>query len=190
MRISPDEVHIQDSEYFDTLFSNSQKLDKLQRLKNRFGSPNSGFATPEHELHRWRRSALNPFFSTSKIALQSPFIQKRADRICDRLHKEYAGSGRILVLDDMWGCLTSDTIVDYLFDRSYRFLESLDFRATFIDAVKDHKREIHVVTQFPWIMATFNCLPDSVIKKLQPGMRSIIDFHNVSILSTSAVLGN
>lgn len=190
MRISPDEVHIQDSEYFHTLFSISQKLDKPQRLKHRFKNPGAGFATPEYELHRLRRSALNPFFSTRKIALQSPFIQNRVNRLCDRLHSEYAGSGRILVMDDMWGCLISDTIVDYCFDRSYRFLELPDFRASFIDSIKDHTKEIHVVTQFPWIMTIFNCLPDSVVKKLQPGMTSIIDFNNVSILSTLAALGN
>ena len=190
MRISPDEVHIQDSVYFHTLFSNSQKLDKPKRLEHRFNNPRAAFATPEHELHRLRRSALNPFFSTREIALQSPVIQNRVNRLCDRLQKEYAGSGRILVMDHMWGCFTSDIIVEYCFNRSYRFLESPDFRASFIDAMKDLTKQVHIITQFPWIMAIVNCLPDSVVKTLQPEMRSVIDFSNVSILSTSAVLVN
>lgn len=190
MRISPDEVHIQDSEYFHTLFSNSQKLDKPKRLKYRFNNPSAAFATPEHEPHRLRRSALNPFFSTREIALQSPAIQNRVNKLCDRLQKEYAGSGRILVMDHMWGCFTSDTIVEYCFDQSYRFLESPDFRASFVDAMNELTKQVHVVTQFPWIMAIVNRLPDSMVKTLQPGMTSVIDFNNVSVLSTSAVLGN
>lgn len=190
MRISPDEVHIQDSEYFHTLFSSSQKLDRPKRLKNRFNNPRAAFSTPEHELHRLRRSALNPFFSKREIVLQSPAIQNRVSGLCDRLQKEFAGSGRILVMDHMWGCFSSDIIVEYCFDRSYRFLESPDFRATFVDAMNDLMNGIHVITQFPWIIAIFNCLPDSVVKTLQPGMRSVIDFRNVSILSTSAVVGN
>ena len=190
VRISPDEVHIQDSEYFHTLFSNSQKLDKLKRLEHRFNNPKAIFPTSEHETHRLRRSALNPFFSTREIALQSPVIQNRVNRLCDRLQKEFAGSGRILVMDDMWGCLTSDTIVEYCFDRSYRFLESPDFRATFVDAMKDLTNGVHVVTQFPWILAIVNYLPDSVVKTLQPGMESVIDFNNVGIWSASAVVGN
>ena len=181
VRISPDEVHIQDSEYFHTLFSNSQKLDKLKRLRHRFSNPRATFATPEHEIHRLRRSALNPFFSTREIALQSPFIQNRVNRLCDRLQKEYAGSGRILVMDDMWGCLTSDTIVEYCFDRPYRFLEMPDFRASFVDAMNDLMNGVHVITQFPWIRAIVNCLPDSVAKTVQPGMGSVIDFNNVGI---------
>lgn len=190
MRISPDEVHIQDSEFFHILFSSSQKLDKLKRLEHRFNNPKASFATPKHETHRLRRTALNPFFSTRKMALHSPVIQNRVNKLCDRLHEEYASSGRILVMDDMWGCLTSDTIVEYCFDRSYRFIESPDFRAFFIDAMNDLLNGVHVVTQFPWIMRMLNCLPDRLVKILQPAMASVIDFNNVSILSTSPDVRN
>lgn len=83
-------------------------------------------------------------------------------------------------MDDMWGCLTSDTIVEYCFDRSYRFIELPDFRAFFIDAMNDLLNGVHVVTQFPWIVPMMNCFPDSVIKKLQPAMASVTNFNNVS----------
>ena len=128
-----------------------------------------------------QRAPLNPFFSTRKVSLHAPVIQKRVDRLCDRLQREYAGSGRVLVMDDMWGCLSSDTIVEYCFDRSYQFIELSDFRAHFIDAMNDLLNGIHAVTQFPWILPMVNCLPDSVIKKLQPAMASVMSFNSVRI---------
>lgn len=128
-----------------------------------------------------RRTALNPFFSTRKMSLHAPVIQARVIRLCDRLQNDYAGSNKVLVMDDMWGCLTSDTIVEYCFDRSYRFIELPEFRAFFIDAMNDLLDGVHVVTQFPWIMPMVNCLPDSVVKKLQPAMASVMNFNNVSI---------
>ena len=182
VRISPDEVHIQDSGFVDTLFSASQQLDKVKRLENRFNNPKSTFTTSKHETHRMRRTALNPFFSTRRIALHAPVIQTRVDKLCDRLQREYAGSDQILVMDDMWGCFSSDTIVEYCFDQSYQFIDSPNFRAFFVDAWNNLMNGVHVVTQFPWILSVMNCLPDSVIKKLQPGMTSVISFNNVSIL--------
>lgn len=174
-------MHIQDSDFFHTIFNSSQKLDKLKRLEHRFNNPTASAQTPKHDTHRIRRTGLNPFFSTRKISLHAPVIQKSVNRLCDRLQKEYAGSGRVLVMDDMWGCLSSNTIVEYCFDRSYRFIELPDFRAFFIDAMNDLLNGVHVVTQFPWIMPMVNCLPDLVVKRLQPAMASVINFNNVSI---------
>ena len=178
-------MHIQDSDFFHTLYSSSQKLDKLKRLENRFSSPKASFATPKHETHRIRRAALNPFFSTRKIALHSPVIQNRVNKLCDRLQREYANSNRFLVMDDMWGCLTSDTIVEYCFDRAYHFTELPDFRAFFLDAMNGLANSVHLVTQFPWILSIVNSLPDWMVMILQPDTASVITFNNVSMLLTS-----
>lgn len=137
-----------------------------------------------------RRNALNPFFSTRKISLHSSVIQLRVNRLCDRLQGEYAGSDKILIMDDMWGCLTSDTIVEYCFDRAYRFIELPDFRAFFIDAMNELLNGVHVVTQFPWISSMINYLPDWVVTMLQPGMTSVIKFNNVSLCMTSQDVGS
>lgn len=181
VRIGPDEVHIQDTDFYFTLFSSPQKLDKLKRLENRFNSNTSMFSTPKHELHRMRRSALNPFFSTRKIALYAPVIQNRMNRLCDRLEEEYSATGRILVLDDMWACMTSDTIIEYCFGEHHGDLELPDFRSFFNNAIFDLTDGIHVATHFSWIVPLGNSLPLAVVKTLQPAMASVIIFQNLSI---------
>ena len=179
VRISPNEVHIQDSDFYHTLYS--QKLDKTKRWGRKWGNSPTAFVTYKHEAHRPRRAAVNPFFSTRRIALYSPTIQKRVNRLCDRLEKEFARSGQVLVMDDMWGCLTSDTVVEYCLDRPYHFIELPNFRAPFVKSMYDLMDGIHVASQFSWVMLMFDNLPDSVVRTIQPKMTTVITFYNVSM---------
>lgn len=89
-------------------------------------------------------------------------------------------TGDVLRLDNMWGCWTSDIIVGYCFNLAYNFIEQKDFRASFTNAMVDLLEPVHFITQFPAIIGWLNCLPDSVIKFLQPMMGSVIDFNKVS----------
>ena len=183
VRISPSEVHIRDSEYYEEFYR--KPYDKLERLKDRFDNAEAAFSTPDHGLHRMRRAALNPFFSPRKIAEHAPVIQRHIDRICDRIANEYAGKERVLVLNDAWGCLTSDTVVGYCFEKSYHFIDRPDFKATFPRAIKELQNGMHYVTQFSWLPTIFEIVPDSILGFLQPAMKSVIDFKNVSSFDSS-----
>lgn len=121
---------------------------------------------------------MNPFFSKRKIAAHSPAIQRRMDRLCERLEEQYLNTGQVLRLDDMWGCWTSDIIVDYCFERDYHFAQQPRFRAFFTDAMIDLLDPVHFVTQFPWVVKFVNLLPEPVIKFMQPGMASVIRFNS------------
>ena len=177
IRINPTELHIQDSEFYETLYSGTRPADKLQRLEHRFNNPTSSFATVKHHTHRIRRAALNPFFSKRKIASHSPAIQQRMNRLCGRLARQYLHTDQVLNLDSMWGCWTSDIIVDYCFERDYHFADQPRFRAFFTDAMVDLLDPVHFVTQFPWAIKLVNLLPELVTKILQPGMASVIQFN-------------
>lgn len=45
----------------------------------------SALATINHEHHRLRRSALNPFFSTQTVRKLQPVIEERVDALLGRL---------------------------------------------------------------------------------------------------------
>lgn len=148
-------------------------------MQNRFNAPLATSSTPNHSLHRNRRAALNPFFSKRKISEHVPVVQSRVEHLCDRISNEYAGTSRILVLSDAWGCLTSDTVVGYCFERSYNFLDMPDFKAPFPIAVEALVNAVHYATQFPWISTVMQWIPDSVIAILSPPMKSVISFDMV-----------
>ena len=100
------------------------------------------------------------------------------NRLCKRLEEQYLNTDQVLRLDDMWGCWTSDIIVDYCFERDYHFAEQTRFRAFFTDAMVGLLDPVHFVTQFPWVIKVVNCFPDSVVTAMQPGMASVINFNN------------
>ena len=76
VRINPYEIHIRDPDYYETTYSTSmQGIDKPSYTSHQFGVPGATFSTIEHELHRQRKTALNPFFSKRRILGQAPSVQ-------------------------------------------------------------------------------------------------------------------
>jgi hypothetical protein len=59
VRITPFELHIQDSAFWNTLYVRP-KADRYAWMNGRFGNDGSTFTTSDHTLHRIRRGALNP----------------------------------------------------------------------------------------------------------------------------------
>lgn len=60
VRITPDEIHINDAEWNDALYAKSPKQNKYEWMAGRFGNNSSVFTTAEASLHRVRRAPLNP----------------------------------------------------------------------------------------------------------------------------------
>ncbi|KAK4141804.1 cytochrome P450 [Dichotomopilus funicola] len=178
IRIAPNEVHIRDPTFYDVLYSQSRHVDKLKHLADRFNNEMSGFATPEHNVHRMRRSAINPFFSKRRIAQYSPNIQRRMDTLIDRVKAEYVGNGRILNLSDMWAAFAGDVVVDYTFEKPYDFIHAPDFRAAFSDATIALMDPLHWITFFPWPFRIAKMLPDRLVKALSPTMGAVIDYQD------------
>jgi hypothetical protein len=75
VRINPWEVHIDDPDFFSVLYTNKKGHDKPDYLKWRFGSPSALFSTPEHHMHKMRRSVQDPFFAKARIINFAPVIQ-------------------------------------------------------------------------------------------------------------------
>ena len=97
IRITPEELHVQDADYFEELYIKSGKLDKYVPFSARFGTDQSLFTTAAHDHHRLRRGAINPFFSKKKIVDFQPVIQGHLDKLCRKI-AEYVNTDRVLPL--------------------------------------------------------------------------------------------
>ncbi|KAF2119264.1 cytochrome P450 [Lophiotrema nucula] len=177
VRITPDELHIQDSQYHEYFFHPSRPVDKPAAIANRFGNPLSAFASTKHADHKMRRSALNPFFSKRKIAAFSPKIQNTMDKLVNKLIDEYAGTGRVVSLNKMWGCVSSDSIVGYAYERQYNFVDQPEFAAPLNQAMMDLLEPVHWVVQFPLLNTIMQSLPDWLLVKMEPKMESVVKFN-------------
>jgi cytochrome P450 len=101
VRINPFELHIQDSEFYDTLYSAggiSRKRDKWSwDTLGAAGVQDSTLSTIEHDLHRMRRSAIAPFFSSANVRKLEPVIQAKVGMLFRRLLEFKDGKEKVVI---------------------------------------------------------------------------------------------
>lgn len=98
LRISPWEIHVSDPDFYDVIYASSAsnlKRDKYEWFSKSFGQDKSAFGTHDHDLHKLRRSALNPFFSLQNVRRLQPVILERVHILLDRF-REFRESGKVL----------------------------------------------------------------------------------------------
>ena len=106
VRISPQEVHVIDADFYDEIYSGStRKRDKWDFVCNSHGVPESAFGTSSHDLHRMRRAALNPFFSKQKVRALQPKIENVVQNLLNRF-EEFGDRKQPLPMSDAFAALT------------------------------------------------------------------------------------
>jgi cytochrome P450 len=103
--------------------------------------------TVDHDLHRLRRSALNPFFSKKSVTKLEPIIQAQVEKLCLRLKQ---GRGQIINLSDALTCLSADVISDCAFGETYGLLDSPDFSPEWRKLMMELSLGTHLMKQFGW----------------------------------------
>jgi cytochrome P450 len=126
VRIGPYELHIIDADYYEQLYSQANnKLDKYDYFYSMLGNPEATFRTIKADVHRRRRSALNPFFSVTAIAKIEPTIHELVKRLADRMAK-CAKIDEAIPLFYAYHCLTVDMISSYAFGKQLGLLDRPD----------------------------------------------------------------
>ena len=161
MRITPDELHISDSSFWETLYSRTARSDKYEWSAGRFGNNGSIFTTSNSQLHKLRRGALNPVFSKRSILSFQPTIRAKIDTLCDHV-AEFHESGEVLKINNAFSALAGDVICEYSFGFCYNHLDSPGFEESFHDAFMAVSEFGHTALQFPWVTpvsSSFDGLP-------------------------------
>ena len=85
MRITPWEIHVNDVEFLDDIYASSfRRRDKYAYQTRTLPVPLSVGGTIQHDLHRRRREALNPFFSKKSVQSLQPMIAAKVDLLRKR----------------------------------------------------------------------------------------------------------
>ncbi|KAK3374604.1 cytochrome P450 [Podospora didyma] len=172
IRITPTELHIDDPEYFDTLYARSGRRDKYSYFAGRFGGASDSFSTVHHDLHRTRRKAISPFFSAAKITEFQPIIRDTVDKFCTIL-KSYA-DGEVIPFSRGLMALTTDIITEYAFAKSYDQLDSPNFADTLHEALVAIYVTGHFALHFPIVFPILDRLPDWFVRSTQPDVLPVV----------------
>lgn len=181
IRISPNELHISDGDYYDELYASTatgQTRDKYAWWTTAFGMDSSTFATPGHETHRVRRAALNPFFSTASVRRLQPMLEEKVDTLMRRL-LGFRESGEIMNASFAFAALTNDIVMEYSFARCDHRLEAEDFEPSYRDASFFGSTAGNFLRHAPWVNALSQSLPDWLVEKCHPSLAAFISQKRV-----------
>jgi cytochrome P450 len=174
VRIGPNEVHILDPSYYNTLYSHRTRLDKYDWFYSMLGNPEATFATIRADVHKLRRGSLAPFFSVQSIARFFPRVQAYTEKLVERM-TECAIRDEPIPLFFAYRCLTVDIISDYLFGRSLGLLDRPDWGGEFYTAWRSLWEISPLIRQLPFILKVINAMPRWMLAITQPKALEVID---------------
>ncbi len=149
--------------------------DKSEAFAGRSGR-DSIFGTVQHDHHRVRRGALNPFFSQKSISAIEPLIQDKVDLLCTALGEYAPGgtdekrAGKEIELGVAYMSLTLDIISHYAFGKSYGLLNLPGFSQMWKDVVENVMESFALVRNLPWLPELLKKLPMPLTRTIDTGM--------------------
>ncbi|ETN41890.1 uncharacterized protein HMPREF1541_03829 [Cyphellophora europaea CBS 101466] len=177
IRINPYELHVRDPDFYEVLYSGpGQKRDKWWWSVDMFGNSSSGFGTVSHDLHRLRRSALNPFFSKQAITRMEPLIRELIEKLSVRF-EGFRETGEPVDALQAYAALTTDIITTYSFNTSYGCIEDPNWRFEWPQAMVDSTTSVHMNKQFKWLFPAMQATPEWIVERANPAVMHLINFQ-------------
>lgn len=123
MRITPEEIHVNDVGFLDTVYAPStSRRDKYEYQLRTLRVPGGVGTTSRHDVHKKRREALTTFFSKRNVLHLEPLIAKKVNQLCELIEKHAADKSQVN-LSDAFFALSNEYGDSFLSLRSF-FLTS------------------------------------------------------------------
>ncbi|KAK4547628.1 hypothetical protein LTR36_000585 [Oleoguttula mirabilis] len=190
LRIGPNQLHLSDTTLYKTIYSQTTNYTKQIEFYDSFLTPHTLFAETEPALHKLRRKALNPFFSTAGVAKLEPIITEKIDLFKAKIDR-LSARGPINVSLAM-RCITIDVISQFAFGKSRDLIHEREdsFEAELLNAVDEAGKALPDMT-FNNIMRKMALrMPESLVLKLNPGLTPLFklkEFANDSVATYHAM---
>ena len=102
IRITPDEIHVGDVGFLDTVYAPSMShRDKYDYQLRTLRVPSGVGATARYDVHKRRREALSPFFSKRNVIHLEALIVEKVEQLCQVIAK-HADEKTIVSLSDVF----------------------------------------------------------------------------------------
>lgn len=179
VRLSPDEVHIRDSTWIDTLLASSAQgtRDKYVPAANQAGTPMGVFGTSAHNTHRRRRAALNPLFSKSCAAGAEGLIYDKLDLLLKKIDAQIARDGHA-EMRTAFMAFATDVVSEYCLGQSFGLLQDELKGKEWHTAIRALAKTIPYTRQFNWIIPLSQKIPISLMRMVDPDMARVAGMHH------------
>ncbi|KAI0196447.1 putative cytochrome P450 [Astrocystis sublimbata] len=172
VRINPFELHVEDSNYWDELYTGHKEYERYEWMSGRFGANTTTSSTVRSDIHAIRRAPLNPMFSKRSITKFEPVIKQKVELLSERL-ASYADKSNILALNNAFNAFSGDVIASYCFGFCWDQLDSSDFKDNFHNAYEAVRKFAHLGLQFPSMFIVLGLTPTWVMKRVTPNIHQM-----------------
>ncbi|KAH7333388.1 cytochrome P450 [Rhexocercosporidium sp. MPI-PUGE-AT-0058] len=187
VRINPCELHVETPSFYEEVYAGGGKRrNKWEWFTNQFGIPESVFTSAPHDLHRMRRAALNPFFSTASVRKLQPVIDERLSVFMQRF-EEFQQNDEVMTISLAFAAYANDVVMEYAYARCDHRLEAKDFDPSFHDASLVGATMGHTTKQLTWILPIMQVLPDWVTVMLNSDMASYVKLQGDILKQISSI---
>ncbi|KAF5120172.1 Cyrochrome P450 monooxygenase [Metarhizium anisopliae] len=176
IRVGPREVHINNPDFYETVYALRGKRNKDPWFTSNFAVPKSSFGTLSHDVHRSRRSLMAPYFSKARVQRIESTILAKVDKLVRRL-EEFVHSQQPLKLDPVFSCLLVDIVSEYTNYKCFNYLDSPDFQPIWADTTKDLSECAMMSRNLPGVFGILACLPRRLVKQIYPKLITVMNFR-------------
>lgn len=187
VRINPYELHIDDPEFYDVLYSGpTQRRDKWQWSVNMFGTSTSVLSTIAHDHHRLRQKALLPFFSKQSVTRLEPLIQSVIDSLCANVERHRQAQKPVNLLY-AFSAVSTDVIRQYSFGESTDDVEKDEFFPEWYKSVMIISELSMTLKQFGWLLPVMDMSPLWLVKRINPPLYNLLGVQKVGFSSLQQI---
>jgi cytochrome P450 len=178
VRITPDELHIDDSTWAETLYSNPSGgiRDKYPPAAHMTGNTDGVFGTVNHVVHRRRRAAISPMFSMASVAQFDHELYDMVDILLERMDQQIRRDG-CAELRRNYLAYSTDSISQFCFNESRGMLQDEDKAAGWKRTIHGIAVSTPLMKQFSWMMPMTMKLPLWPVQMLAPDMAEVVQLR-------------
>jgi len=137
-------------------------------------------STPDHDLHRRRRNALNSFFSVASVRRLELIITEHLKKLLSRM-KISGKSDEVLQMHHIFKACASDVITVYAFDDSFEFMNQPNYDKSFFDSIDVFFYMTHLFALVPALVQFAQNAPSWLLKVFIPNLAQLRDRQDVRI---------
>ncbi|CAG8978292.1 hypothetical protein HYALB_00010291 [Hymenoscyphus albidus] len=177
VRINPNEIHVKDSDWHEVLYAkNPTHRDKWPPAAQMAGLPLGSFGTVDHNLHRKRRQANSPFFSTKSVAASETTLKTQLEilsaKFSDRLK-----NNEVVVMRNTVLAYTTDALGSICFDEAFGFQKNEKDAEEWASTMEAVAALTPLLKQFPSLIGFADYIPLPVIQMLNPTFGRLLKFQ-------------
>jgi len=179
VRISPNEVHLSDSENYDKIYNVGGAYYKDPIYYGAWGRDTFIFTIVHNDVHRRRRAPFNPFFSRKNVLETESVVQDKVNRLCRRVREAIAGD-KPINLHAGFRAVSMGVITEYAFDNCGDSLEKDNFGAEWSDSIREAGHMFWFLHQFPFMTPVLLGMPQWLTLLLSPQTGAVTETQNRS----------